>query len=96
MSEQILPSYGGQAVIEGVMMRGAKGVAIAMRDPDDNIVLHTEKLGPIYNSKLAKIPFLRGLVMLWMQWPWHACPDHLRNTQGDEDEQIEGRCCTSH
>jgi len=91
MSEQTLPSYGGQAVIEGVMMRGAKNVAIAMRAPNDEIVLHTEKLGSIYQSKAAKLPFVRGLVMLW-----DALALGMRaltisaNTQGDEDEKIEG------
>jgi len=30
-----LPTYGGQAVIEGVMMRGANAVAIAMRSPEN-------------------------------------------------------------
>ena len=91
MSEQSLPSYGGQAVIEGVMMRGAKNVAIAMRAPNDEIVLHIEKLGSIYQSKAAKLPFVRGLVMLW-----DALGLGMRaltisaNTQGDEDEKIEG------
>jgi len=91
MSEQSLPSYGGQAVIEGVMMRGSKGVAIAMRAPDDEIVLHTEELGSIYQSKWAKVPFLRGLVMLWdaMGLGMRALTISA-NTQGDEDEQIEG------
>ena len=37
MKNKILPTYGGQAVIEGVMMRGAKAVAIAMRTPDNEI-----------------------------------------------------------
>ena len=36
-----LPNYGGQAVIEGVMMRGKKAAAIAMRAPDGEIVLCT-------------------------------------------------------
>ena len=65
MREDSLTTYGGQAVIEGVMMRGSQYVAIAMRNPEDEIVLHTEKLGSIYQSKAAKIPFVRGLVMLW-------------------------------
>ena len=91
MSEQTLPTYGGQAVIEGVMMRGARSVAIAMRAPDQEIVLHTEELGPIYQSKAAKIPFLRGLVVLW-----DALALGMRaltisaNAQGEEDEKIEG------
>ena len=37
MSDQI-QTYGGQAVIEGVMMRGSQNVAIAMRNPDQEIM----------------------------------------------------------
>lgn len=91
MTESKLPVYGGQAVIEGVMMRGSHAVAIAMRSPNEEIVIHTEELGPVYQSKAAKIPFLRGLVVLW-----DALALGMRaltvsaNVQGDEDEQIEG------
>ena len=35
-------SYGGQAVMEGVMMRGSKSMAVAVRQPDGEIVIHTE------------------------------------------------------
>jgi len=86
-----LPNYGGQAVIEGVMMRGARSVAIAMRDPEDNIVLHTEKLGGIYKTKIAKIPFLRGLILLWdsMGLGMRALTISA-NTQGEEEEHLEG------
>ena len=86
-----LPTYGGQAVIEGVMMRGGKAVAIAMRDPDHEIVIHTEELGGIYKSRLTKIPLLRGLVILW-----DALGLGMRaltisaNTQTGEDEKLEG------
>ncbi len=59
-------NYGGQAVIEGVMMRGEKAMAIAVRSPDGQILLHTEPLDPrIYRGFLARTPFIRGLVMLW-------------------------------
>jgi uncharacterized protein YqhQ len=91
MEELRLPTYGGQAVIEGVMMRGKSAVAIAMRSPDHKIVIHEEKLGGIYKSRLVKIPFLRGLVMLW-----DALGLGIRaltisaNTQSGEDEKIEG------
>jgi len=59
-------NYGGQAVMEGVMMRGTKALAVAVRQPDGTIVLHTEPLDPkIYAGRLSKIPFLRGLTGLW-------------------------------
>ena len=58
--------YGGQAVIEGVMMRGKKYVACAVRDPRGNIITTTEPLSPvIYASRWAKIPFLRAITILW-------------------------------
>jgi len=59
-------NYGGQAVIEGVMMRGEKALTIAVRSPDGQIIVHTEPLNPsIYRSFWARTPFLRGLIMLW-------------------------------
>ena len=91
MSRDQLPTYGGQAVIEGVMMRGKNAVAIAMRTPDNEIVLHTERLGSIYNSKIIKVPFLRGLIALWDALILGMRALTLSaNVQGDEDEQIEG------
>jgi uncharacterized protein YqhQ len=66
-SEQLrMPSYGGQAVMEGVMMRGERVMAIAVRDPWGGIVVETEPLPPsLYASRWSKVPFLRGLVTLW-------------------------------
>jgi uncharacterized protein YqhQ len=60
-----LPAYGGQALIEGVLMRGSRYLAAAVRDPAGKIQIQTEKLGGIYTSKITKIPFLRGLVIMW-------------------------------
>lgn len=60
-----LPTYGGQAVIEGVMMRGSQAMAIAVRDPKGQIQLHTRPLAKIYRGRMSKLPFLRGLLGLW-------------------------------
>ena len=86
-----LPSYGGQAVIEGVMMRGALSCAIAMRVQTHEIVIHTEPLGAIYKSRIKKIPFLRGLVMLWdgLGLGMRALTISA-NTQSGEDKKLEG------
>lgn len=65
-SEKRELNYGGQAVMEGVMMRGSKSMAVAVRNPDGEIVLHTEPLNPgIYAGTVGKIPFLRALTSLW-------------------------------
>ena len=59
-------NYGGQAVIEGVMMRGSRALSVAVRNPKGDIVVHTEPLDPrIYGGRLARVPFLRGLTLLW-------------------------------
>ncbi len=58
--------YGGQAVIEGVMMRGRKTMAVAVRNPQGDIVLHEEPLtARIYTSSWGQWPFIRGVGMLW-------------------------------
>lgn len=60
-----LPSYGGQALMEGVLMRGAKYVAAAFRLPTGEIAIESEELSKVYQSRMSRIPFLRGLVILW-------------------------------
>jgi uncharacterized protein YqhQ len=58
--------YGGQAVLEGVMMRGRKSMAVAVRAPDGQITLHEEPLtAAIYTKKWGQWPFVRGVGMLW-------------------------------
>jgi uncharacterized protein YqhQ len=89
--EDKLITYGGQALIEGVMMRGRKACAVAMRAPDGKIITKTELLGGIYKSGIAKIPFLRGLVMLWdsLGLGMRALTDSA-NLQSGEEEKLEG------
>lgn len=60
------PFYGGQAVMEGVMMRGTRSMAVAVRDPEGKVVVHSERLkGAIYQRRWARLPFIRGAVTLW-------------------------------
>jgi uncharacterized protein YqhQ len=57
--------YGGQAVIEGVMMRGRRQYAVAVRLPSGGIRVHQGRLqAGIYVHPLWKLPFLRGLALL--------------------------------
>lgn len=59
-------NYGGQAVIEGVMMRGSHTMAVALRRPQGDIIVETEPLNEtLYRGPISRIPFVRGLVMLW-------------------------------
>lgn len=90
MEDRII-AYGGQAVIEGVMMRGQKAYAVAMRAPDGKIVIHTEKLADVYRSGITKVPFLRGVILLWDALGLGMRALTLSaNTQTGEDEKLEG------
>lgn len=59
----ICPSgIGGQAVIEGVMMKNQDLYAVAVRKPDGKIEIDTEEYhGILHGSKIKKIPFIRGV-----------------------------------
>ena len=56
------PSLGGQAVIEGVMIRGPKGAAVCVRNPDGQIVCRTERAGD--GIPIRGLPILRGVTAL--------------------------------
>lgn len=58
--------YGGQAVMEGVMMRGRSSMAVAVRQPDGGICIYEETLqpGPVV-TKVRNWPFVRGVFVLW-------------------------------
>ena len=58
--------YGGQALIEGVMMRGRTSVAMSVRPPSGEIRTMREPLpDALTKSRLVKIPFVRGVFVLY-------------------------------
>ena len=59
MSEKKMTSIGGQAVIEGVMMRGPEKTAVAVRKPDGEIII--DEKGNKAKGGLRKIPLIRGV-----------------------------------
>lgn len=64
MAENLV--YGGQAVIEGVMMRSPRFYAVACRRPDGEVVLHEEPVGATLLGRIAWLnrPFLRGTLAI--------------------------------
>src|SRR6188474_2777750 len=58
--------YGGQAIIEGVMMRSPRYFSVAVRAPNQEIVLHVEAIEKTWigRQKWLKLPFLRGTLAL--------------------------------
>src|SRR6476659_8126812 len=58
--------FGGQALLEGVLMRGRNAVGVAMRHPDGSIVSAAEPLNSIlHRNRFARAPFMRGIVLLY-------------------------------
>lgn len=83
-------NYGGQALIEGVLMRGRNAIAVAFRHPDGHIVWASEPLasGP-HKWRYATAPFVRGLVVLYetlvvgTKWLVRSA-----NIQAGEDQEL--------
>src|SRR3982750_686321 len=64
MSTKRFP-YGGQAVLEGVMMRGLRQASVAVRHPSGAIIFKHEPLNVQGGHAWENLPFLRGVLMLW-------------------------------
>ncbi len=64
MADQPPQMYGGQAVIEGVMIRGRDHFGLAVRRQDGSIELHHEPLSAIYNGRPRRWPLIRGFLTL--------------------------------
>lgn len=61
-----IPSYGGQAVLEGVVMRGPKYAVLCSRAPDGDIVQYVKKAPtPGERKSILRLPLLRGAFSLW-------------------------------
>jgi len=56
--------YGGQAVIDGVMIRGKEGVAISVRQPNGELHIVRQPLASIYKGRLREMPLVRGIIAL--------------------------------
>jgi len=90
-SKSRIPHYGGQALIEGVLMRGKENVVAVMRKPDGSLHIEQEKLEGSNRTRLASMPFIRGLVILWdslslgMKYLTASA-----NIQAEDEEKIEG------
>ena len=63
-AESPRPLYGGQAVIEGVMIRGVRHYSLAVRRPDGDIFCTTEPVSSRFSGSMRRIPFLRGVLIL--------------------------------
>ena len=64
MSADERPTYGGQAVLEGVMIRGQRYACVAVRRPDGSIAVQSEPLSHLFTGRLRQLPLVRGVIVL--------------------------------
>lgn len=64
MAEKKKFNYGGQAVIEGVMIRGRTSVVTAVRRPNNEITVDVRPLSSLTTGWMRRTPLLRGIVIL--------------------------------
>lgn len=86
-------NVGGQAVIEGVMMRGKTHVAVAVRQPDGEISVDVRPVNSISDRyPILKKPFLRGVVSLVESLVMGMkALAYSAQVSGDEDEKLDSK-----
>ena len=67
MSEKVCKrtTIGGQALIEGILMRGPKQSSIVVRKPDGELVNKIEPVGSLSHPAWCRLPLIRGVVTFW-------------------------------
>jgi uncharacterized protein YqhQ len=84
-------TYGGQAVLEGVMIRGLRSASVAVRNPEGEITLRTLQLNGWYSGRARRIPFVRGiLVMAETLTLGMRALSHSANVAAGEEEELGG------
>ena len=58
-------TIGGQALLEGILMRGPENTRIVVRKPDKELEIKDDPIGTDKKNPIAKIPFIRGVVNFW-------------------------------
>ncbi|HHW03906.1 MAG TPA: DUF1385 domain-containing protein [Thermoanaerobacterales bacterium] len=88
----VRPNIGGQAVIEGVMMRGPKFTAIAVRKNDEIIIKKEENRSLSDKYKFLKLPILRGMLSLVeMLIVGIQALSYSASMAGDEEEKLSSK-----
>jgi len=92
-SIDLTKTVGGQAVIEGVMMRSPGAWSVAVRQPDSTITARREPLARLSDrNKAARIPLLRGILILWesLSLGFRALSWSAEKASGEEEEPLTG------
>ena len=95
MTTQQQPTYGGQAVLEGVMIRGQTHMSVAVRRPNGGIAIHLRPLSSFYTGVLRRLPLVRGVITLietlslGMRALSYSSSISLEDPEADLDSEVE-------
>ena len=95
MTTQNRPTYGGQAVLEGVMIRGQTHMAVAVRRPNGAIATQLRPLSTVYTGTLRRLPLVRGVITLvetlslGMRALSYSSSVSLEDPEADPDSEVE-------
>jgi uncharacterized protein YqhQ len=84
-------TVGGQAVIEGVMMRAPGAWAVAVRQPDQTVVARRDELTRLSErNQWARVPFVRGILVLWesLSLGFRALSWSAEKASGEEEQPL--------
>ena len=89
------PTYGGQAVLEGVMIRGQNHMAVAVRRPNGAIAIDERPLSTLYTGVVRRIPLLRGVIVLvetlslGMRALSYSANVNMEDPEADQNSEVE-------
>jgi len=85
---------GGQAVLEGVMLRGKRNWVLSVRAPDDTIIVQARKLNSLLErSPIARLPLIRGFIALIesLTLGVRAISISAQQAAGEQEEELSAR-----
>lgn len=81
-------SIGGQALLEGILMRGPDMTRIVVRKPNNELEIKDEKIGTVKKSAFARLPFVRGIVNFWESMKYGVSALNYSASFFEEEEEL--------
>ncbi|MEA4920717.1 MAG: DUF1385 domain-containing protein [Clostridiaceae bacterium] len=81
-------TIGGQALIEGILMRGPGKTSIVVRKPDGSTIIKVDNIGINSHHAFCRLPFIRGCVNLWDSMKYGVSALEYSASFMDDDEDI--------
>ena len=81
-------TIGGQALLEGILMRGPENTRIVVRKPNKELEIKDDPIGTDKKNPVAKIPFIRGVVNFWDSMKYGMSALNYSASFYEEEEEL--------